>query len=78
MSATPKLKIYNPQNQYIASCKYGEDAAALVALNGDGSTVRLGHTRVIWREGAECQSAGDAYDYATVTMYQRIEEGPKP
>jgi hypothetical protein len=53
MAGTPKYKVYDSEQEYQASCKRAEDAAALVSLYGDGSTIRLGHGIVLWREGAE-------------------------
>ena len=45
MAGSPKLKIYTAENEYIASCKYAEDAIQLAQLNGNGSTVRYNHSR---------------------------------
>lgn len=59
---TPRLKIYNPQGEYVAACKHAEDAACLVALYGNGATIRYDHSKVVWREGAEQFSASESYD----------------
>ena len=63
MSAAPILKVYTAAGLYIASCKYPEDAAALVALHGDGATIRIGHRRrdAAWVEGVTGR-AGESYD----------------
>lgn len=73
MAAAPKYKVFTLGGDYIASCKYREDAAVLVAARGKGATVRLGHSPkwVIWREGSESQSAGHSYDYAANVMAGR-------
>lgn len=71
MAATPRYKVYNAENEYVASCKHPEDAAAIVALNGAGTTIRLGHTGFLWREGQESQPAGESYDYVAQTCYAR-------
>lgn len=55
----------------MASCKEPEAAAALVALYGKGSTVRLDHGKVLWREGTEDQEAGESYDYASHVIQTR-------
>ena len=74
MSGSPKFKIYNLNREYIGCVKYAEDAAALVALQGDGATVKYDHGKVIWREGAEELSAGESYDEAARVMYRRIDK----
>lgn len=78
MAATPRLKIHNPQGEYIASCKYYEDAAALVGLYGAGSVVRhadiSGARATIWREGSEEISASESYDSARDIMRARVDE----
>ena len=71
MAQTPQFKVYR-NGEYIAACRYGEDAAALVALTGDG-TVRYGHRLVVWTEGQESFPAGESYDGAAAIMEQRIE-----
>jgi hypothetical protein len=73
MAGSPKLKVYNPSGDYVAACKHGEDAAAIVAGSGDGATIRLGHSRVVWREGAESFVAGESYDGVANLIAERIE-----
>jgi hypothetical protein len=73
MNASPKLKIYSASGEYLASCKYGEDAAALVAVLGDGTTIRYGYSRqnIVWTEGKETQPAGESYDFVAKTISVR-------
>lgn len=75
MAASPKLKVYNASGEYVASCKYPSDAAALVSLYGDGATIRHGHrkTDAVWTEGAESQPAGESYDFVAETVHARLE-----
>lgn len=79
MAATPRLKVHNPNGEYIASCKHYEDAACLIAMYGEGATVRhadIGSRDkrdVIWREGAERIAAGDSYDEAADIMRSRVD-----
>ena len=47
MAAAPRFKVYNPEGEYVAACKYPEDAAAVVAAHGPGAQIRDGHTRVV-------------------------------
>jgi len=73
MAASPGLKVYDAENEYRAACHYAEDAAALVALLGDGATIRDGHSRrfVLWSEGNEEQPAAESYDYVAETVGRR-------
>lgn len=43
MAASPKYKVYDPQGEYVAACKQGKDAAALMLLHGPGS--RVGYSK---------------------------------
>ena len=72
MSGTPKFKVYSLGREYIGCLRYAEDAAALVALQGAGATVKYKHRKVIWREGGEEISAGESYDRAARIMRRRI------
>lgn len=72
MAISPQFKIYNGK-EYVAACKYAEDAAALVAVLGEGASIRYGHSLVVWREGQEFESAGESYDGAAETMFARIK-----
>lgn len=72
MGASPKYKVYNPRGEYVASCKYPELAAAVVALYGQGATIRLGHSKrsVVWEDGVD-GDASDSYDAVAEMVYGR-------
>lgn len=76
MAATPRLKVHNPSGEYVASCKYYEDAANLAASYGAGAVIRHADLssahNVIWREGSERISAGESYDEAAAIMMERV------
>lgn len=74
MSASPRFKIYNPRGEYIACCKHPEDAAAIVAVYGEGATIRDGHSRrnIVWAEGRE---ASDSYDEVADKVWSRVNRG---
>lgn len=72
MAGSPTWKVYSGDGEYIAAVKYLEDAAALVAMRGDGTTIRYQHGVVIWREGKETQPAGESYDYVAETCRTRV------
>lgn len=74
MSAAPEWKVYR-SGQYIAACRYAEDAAALVSLAG--GEVRFGHRLRVWREGDEEFPAGESYDGAADVMLGRVREAIK-
>jgi hypothetical protein len=76
MAASPGLKVFNPSGEYVASCKFAEDAAAIVAIYGDGAEIRIGHkkTDCVWREGSEVQPAGESFDQVALTVCRRAKE----
>ena len=75
MGSSPGFKIYTADREYIGAVKYASDAAALVALYGEGATVRDGHRLkdAVWTEGKEADLAGNSYDAAAATIYERRE-----
>ncbi|MDE2103300.1 MAG: hypothetical protein KGL39_39030 [Patescibacteria group bacterium] len=74
MAASPGYKVYDKHGVYQAACKEPEAAGALVSLYGEGSTIRHGHSLVVWREGAEAIPAGESYDTVALTVRQRIHD----
>jgi hypothetical protein len=66
MASSPKWKVYSSTGEYIAACKYAEDAARMIA-GDDGGTVRYEHKRVAWTEGTDGY-AGESYDDAADVM----------
>lgn len=72
MAASPFWKVFNGDGEYRACTKDVEDAAVLVAFYGPGATIRAGHKTVVWREGAEKQSAAESYDYVATLVYERF------
>ena len=73
MAASPKYKIYNSSNEYIASVKHVEDAAVLASANGDGTTIRVGHAKrdIVWLEGQEQMPASESFDFVDQTISGR-------
>lgn len=74
MAGSPVWKVYRG-TEYVAACKYPEDAAALVAVLGDGSTIKHSHGKSLWLEGAETQPAGESYDHVAETVRRRLSGG---
>jgi len=75
MAGSPRFKVYSSANEYVASIKYLEDAAAFVAIQGPGATVRNGHAKknIIWTEGVD-GDAYDSYDGAAIAMQLAIDK----
>ena len=75
MAATPRFKVFDSEGVYQAACKRPEEAAAVVALLGQGATIRDGHTKkdIVWHEGAEDQTAGESYDFVASKVYERCK-----
>lgn len=73
MAASPRYKVYNDDDEYIASFKYIEDAAYFVGGMAAGYSVRLAHTKksIIWLEGNETIDAHESYDQASSIMAER-------
>jgi hypothetical protein len=76
MAGSPRFKVYNPQGEYVASCKHVEDAAMLVGNYGEGAKIRDGMNgkRVVWHEGKESVSASDSYDEVYSVVWERIRD----
>lgn len=69
MANSPRYKVFNPSGEYVASVKYLEDGAAIVAAYGAGAELRSGHAprNVIFREpelGDDGVAAAYSYDAA--------------
>lgn len=67
------MKVYDACGNYLASCVEPEGAAALVALSGEGATIRNGHAKknAVWVEGSEAQTAAESYDFVAITIHDR-------
>lgn len=75
MARSPRYKVYSAEGEYIAACKFAEDAAAIVA-SYEGGTIRDGHRKVVWHEGHEAETAGNSYDAVAQTVYERVGSRP--
>jgi len=71
MAGAPRYKVYTADGEYVATCKFAEDAAAVVA-SYEGGTIRDGHRKVVWHEGDESDTAGNSYDAVAQTIYRRV------
>lgn len=72
MSNSPVWKVYR-DGEFVGSCKYPEDAAALVSLGGEKAMVKYDHSLIVWREGQEEFSADESYDSAAAVMRDRVK-----
>ncbi len=75
MSGTPKYKVFNSKGEYVASCKYAEDAGAICAAWGEGSSIRWGHQKActLFVNGTDAD-AGESYDKVAQICRQRLDE----
>ena len=71
MAASPAWKVYDRHGSYRAACKEIEAAACLMGFYGNGATIRLGHSRPVWTEGAEGQPAAESYDFVAELVASR-------
>lgn len=77
MGASPEWKVYDAAGNYEAACKHVETGAAIVALLGDGSTIRSGHSKrhTVWTEGKD-GSAGESYDKVAEHVHGSMNPDP--
>lgn len=75
MAASPKLKVFDKNGEYVGSLHHAEDAGAVVALYGDGASIRSGHSKkcTVWLEGSERQPAGESFDVVADVVARRQE-----
>jgi prefoldin subunit 5 len=76
MAASPEWKVYNAAGEYKACCKDIEDAAALVALYGNGACIKNPWRKPgkLWVEGSEEVSAAESYDQVAHTVHKRCDD----
>ncbi len=72
MAGSPRFKVYDAEGVYQAATRYAELAAAVVALLGDGSRIKL-DGRIVWREGTDGH-AGDSYDQVAAVISERVAD----
>ena len=73
MAASPCWKVFNPQGEYVASCKHVEDAAMIVGSYGEGARISYQRRFTVWHEGHEHQAAADSWDYVAQVVHERFE-----
>lgn len=71
MAASPRFKVYDHRGVYMGACKEIEGAACLVSLYGPMSTIRDGHTMIVWTEERD-GIASDSYDHTVEVVSKRI------
>lgn len=72
MAASLVWKVYDNKGAWQAACKEIDGAAAVCSLYGIGSTIRHGHTFVVWTEGQDGKRAADSYDVVANTAKMLI------
>jgi len=78
MAASPKYKVFSPTGEYVASCKYASDAAAILACYGEGSQIRIGHSKrstvYIETSYAAGNGAWNSYDWVAEQVFKAEDE----
>lgn len=73
MAASPQFKVYDANGRYEGCAKNIETCAAMVALLGNGATIRRYHKTVLWTEGEDGE-AGESYDRVVLLAYDRMDK----
>jgi len=76
MAASPIWKVYSRSGLYVAACVEPEGGAVLMALYGEGSTIRHGHRVVCWTEGKDGEAAA-SYDECAKQCLRVSRGGPE-
>jgi hypothetical protein len=73
MAGSPRYKVFTDAGEYVASCKYPDDAAAIVAAHSiHGWRIRDGHGGSdVWIEGVD-GSAGESFDEVARVVLLRV------
>ena len=73
MAAALRWGLYDAKGLLIARCRRAEEAAAVVALLGNGAIIRDGYLNgePVWVEGAEQQPADESYDFVAQVIAAR-------
>ncbi len=71
MGRSPSIKCYDAAGKYQASVKDYDLAGAIMAMLGEGSTVRDGHTvsDIVYTEGVD-GDCGESYDAVNHHVFQ--------
>ena len=75
MAASPALKVYSAEGEYMGSAKEVIGAAVMVQVYGEGSTIRLGHSKslIAWTQGVD-GDATESYDGTGAIMVDRFPQ----
>ena len=76
MAASPRLKVFSPDGEYVAAFKYAEDAINFAICRGNGSEVRAGHAKkaVVWRVSNDDDWSGDGNNIiGPERLYDRVK-----
>ena len=67
-----RFHVFNVDCAPIAVCMHAEDAAAMVALLGDGACIADPNGSILWYEGSEEIPAVESYDRVREIMHGRM------
>ena len=73
----PQLKVFSSNGEYVAGCKYAEDAIALAQFRGVGASVRYGHAKknTVWLVSEDDDLTGDGWSISDAELlWERVEQ----
>ncbi len=69
MASSPPFKVYR-NGEYVASCKFAEDAAAIVGMSG--GQIKLHHKQILFDSAKDSIDAGDSWDAVASLVISRL------
>jgi hypothetical protein len=66
-----KFHVFNSESEPIGVFVHAEDAAAMVAVLGEGACITDPGCGILWSEGSEAFSAGESYDGVAEVVHKR-------
>ena len=73
----PQLKVFLPNGEFVASCKYVEHAICLAQFIGVGASVRYKHSKknTVWLVSEDDDLTGDGWSIVDAELlWERVEQ----
>lgn len=68
------FRIHHRDGHLVAATEFAEDAAAVVATHGEGTTIRV-RKRIVYRDGVDGDAA-QSYDQVADVVWRRVNGAP--
>lgn len=72
MAGSPQFNVYDSKGVCQVLCKDALLAGAVITVLGEGSTIRIGHSFVVWKEGKEDIPASEPYNQMAAMVNARV------